>query len=170
MNRRNHHRPTGATLLEVLVAVGLSATLGASSFVVLRSTYAAWSAHEADLVAAGEAAAVLRHIVQHVRQSDSVTSVSAAADTSGHLAVISEGGQTWRWDHSGDVVTLAVDGAAAQPISEGIAQFRMIGFEADGVTPTTVPSRVHAVLVTVAANQPLGGVRTVSSNVWLRSW
>ena len=161
---------TGVTLLEVMTAVSLSATLMASSFVVLRSSYTAWQAHESDLDAAATPAAVLRHLRQHTRQAFAVTSISSAVDTSGHLAIQRTDGSTLRWEHSGTQVTLQLASDTPQPLADGVVALTMVGYEADGVTPTTEPSDVQTVQATVTASLPDGGTRTVSSYTWVRAW
>ncbi|QDT68586.1 hypothetical protein MalM25_15090 [Planctomycetes bacterium MalM25] len=163
-------RRAGVTLLEVITAVSLSATLMASSFVVLRSSYAAWQAHESDLDAAESAAAVLRHLRQHARQAVAVRSISSAADSSGHLAIERADGSTLRWDHSGTQVTLQVDATSPQPLADGVVSLTLEGYEADGVTATTEPSDVQTFRTTVTASLPDGGARTVSSFTWVRAW
>lgn len=161
---------SGATLIEVMTALSLAATLMASSFVVLRSSYAAWQAHEADLDWAGNATAVLRHLVRHTRQAVGVSAISASSDTSGSLSVVSADGTTLGWDHSGTDVMLSVNGAAGQPLAGDIQSLSFEGFLADGLTPTTDPNDVQAFRSVITTQQPAGGTRTVSSFTWLRSW
>lgn len=172
MNARvtQHRRRRGVTLLEVMTAVGLSATMMMSSFVVLRSTYAAWQAHEEDLDRGASAAATLRHLTRCVRQSSGVSAISAAADTSGSLAVVGPDGVLMTWEHTGTDVTLRLDSGAAQPLAEGIQSLAFEGYTADGVTLTTDPSEVQAVRAIVETLFPTGGRRTLSSFVWVRSW
>lgn len=160
----------GATLLEVMTAVSLTATLMASSFVVLRSSHAAWRAHRSDLEVAGEAAAVIRHIVRHARQSTDVTAISPSTDNTGSLAVSFDDGSTMEWSHSGSGVTLSQDGGAAAPLADAIDTLTFQGFQADGATPALDPAEVHALRVAVSTAAPDGGTRTVSSYVWLRAW
>lgn len=167
---RQPARHRGVTLLEVMTAVSLSAMLMASSFVVLRSSYAAWTAHEADLDRAANATAVLRHIIQHARQATSVSAISGPADTSGSMTVIRADGSTLHWNHSDTRVTLAVDSATAQPLANDIQQLSFEGYEADGTTPTIEPDNVQALRTIVTTQLPSGGTRSVSSFTWLRSW
>lgn len=167
--RKNNDR-RGVTLLEVMTAATLSATLMASSFVVLRSSHAAWLAHETDMNAAGEAAGVLRHFLQQTRQAAGVNAISAAADTSGALTILRDDGTTLTWEHSGSAVTVQEDGGAAEPLADGILSLRFEGIEADGSTLTNEPSDVHAIRASVTVDAPTGGVRTVSTYTWVRSW
>ncbi|TWT97870.1 hypothetical protein Pla108_20240 [Botrimarina colliarenosi] len=160
----------GVTLLEVMTAATLAATMMTASFVVLRSSYAAWTAHEADLDRAGNATAVLRHLVQNVRQCAGVVAITAPSDDSGSLTVVLADGATWRWDHSGTSITLSINGGASQPLAEDIQQLTFTGYEADGLTPTTEPNDVQAVHASVTTQLPAGGARTVSSYTWVRSW
>lgn len=171
--KRDQTRPPsrrGVTLLEVLTAVSLSATMMTSSFVVIRSSYAAWLAHEADMDRSANAAAVLRHFVQHARQGVGVSTITPAADQSGALTVVRADGSTLKWDHAGTGVTLSVNGDAAQPVADDIEALSFVGYEADGVTATTNPSAVQAVRVAATVQKPAGGARTVSTFMWVRSW
>lgn len=177
MNRpRNTTRPLrgrprrGATLLEVMTAVTLAATLMASSFVVLRSSHAAWQAHRTDLERAGEAAAVIRHVVRHARQSTGVTAISQPTDSTGNLTVAFESGSTMAWAYSAGGVTLSIDGATAQPLASDLSGLTFEGYHADGTTATNEAADVHALRVIVTTTAPDGGPRSVSSYVWLRSW
>lgn len=160
----------GVTLLEVITALSLAATMMASSFVVMRSTYAAWQAHEADLDRAGNATAVLRHLTRQVRQAVGVSTISTPLDSSGALTVVTQTGATLNWDHSGTSVTLSEAGGTAQPLASDIQSLVFEGYQADGVTTTTQPNEVQAVRVSVTTAQPAGGSRTISSFAWVRSW
>lgn len=172
MSTARQRRPSrpGLTLLEVMLSLSLCAVMMTTSFVVLRSSHAAWLAHEADLNQSGQAAALLRHLVQHVRQASTVTSVTAAGDSSGSLTVLRSDGSTLTWDHSGTSVTLSLDGGAAQPLADDIQGLEFEGLAADTTTAAADPSDVHLLRAEVTVNQPAGGARTVSSNIWLRSW
>lgn len=168
--RTNQPRRRGITLLEVITAVALSATMMASSFVVLRSTYAAWQAHEADLERAGNASAVLRHLVRCVRQSTDVSAITLSNDTSGSLTVVDQNGSTLTWDHLGTSVTLSTDAGVSQPLADDIEALSFEGYQADGVTLTTDPNEVQLVRAVVTTQLPAGGSRTISSSVWVRAW
>lgn len=146
--------------------MSLTATLMASSFVVLRSSYAAWTVHEADLDRAANAAAVLRHIVRRVRQADGVSAI----DAGGSLTVVDEDGVTHGWSHSGTDVSLSVNSGSSQPVAEDIQSLTFEGYLADGVTSTTDPDDVQSIRIVVTTQQPAGGTRTISSYAWVRSW
>lgn len=169
------HRPTpkrrhGVTLLEVMTAVSLSATMMASSFMVLRSTYAAWEAHESDLDRAGQATATLKHLTRCVRQAEGIAAISTAVDTSGSLSLIDQSGSLITWDHQGTSVTLTIDSGSQQPLADEVLSLTFEGYQADGTTLTTDPDEVQAVRVSVTTQLPSGASRTMSSFVWVRSW
>lgn len=153
-----------------MTATALSATMMTSSFVLLHSSYTAWQAHEADLDRSTNATAVLRHLVQHIRQSAGVSAISLASDSSGALTIVLADGTTLAWDHTGSGVTLSVDGGAAHPLADDIQALTFIGYEADGATATTTPEDIHVVRTVVTTQQPAGGTRTISSYAWVRSW
>lgn len=160
----------GVTLLEVMTATMISAAMMTSSVVLLRSNYAAWQAHEADIDRSANAAAVLRHLVQHVRQAVGVTAITAASNTSGSLAIALADGTLLTWAHSGSSVTLAVNSGITQPLASDIQTLRFVGYEADGLTTTVTPGDIQTIRVTLTTLQPAGGTRTYSSCAWVRSW
>ena len=62
-------RPSGLSLLEMMVATAMMATLMASVVVVMRSGYAVWNAQIADFDVLENGYGVLRHFVQQMRQA-----------------------------------------------------------------------------------------------------
>jgi hypothetical protein len=157
-------------LLEVMTATVISAAMMTSSVVLLRSNYTAWQAHEADIDRSANGAAVLRHLVQHVRQAVGVTAITAASNASGTLTLALADGTLLTWSHSGGNVTLAVNSGITQPIASDIQTLAFVGYEADGTTPTTVAGDVQTVRAILTTQLPAGGVRTYSSCAWVRSW
>ena len=85
--RAANDRRSGLSLLEMMVATAIMATLMASVVVVMRSGYAVWNAQEADIDVLENGYGVLRHFVQQMRQADSVTAISAAERHDGRLVV-----------------------------------------------------------------------------------
>lgn len=168
--RRQSDTRRGVTLLEVMTATVISATMMTSSFVLLRSSHKAWESHEADVDRSANGAAVLRHLVQHVRQAAGVTAITAASNPSGSLTVALADGTLLSWSHSGTSVTLKVNGDAAQPLADGIQSLTFVGYDADGLTLTTNPAEVQTIRAALTTQQPAGGTRTHSSCVWVRSW
>lgn len=160
----------GVSLLEVMASVAISATLMTSSFVVLRSSYAAWQAHEADLDRAAEANAVLRQLIQSVRQSTGVLSVSGEGNSTGTMTVNLADASEITWGLSGSQVTHQVDAGSTTPVANDINGLEFVGYEADGATTTTNGPDIRSIRCSVTTNLPAGGTRTVSSHVWLRSW
>lgn len=175
MKRSPLHKRPGMTLLEVMAATTIMATLMASVVVLVRSSYAVWQAHETDMEAAETAYATLRHIVRNARQATHIAAISTAVDTSGSLALLMDTGETLLWQHSGagqQVLVGALPGSASQVLADGVNQLLFVGYEADGVTATTVLDDVRAIKCSVQVTMPAGGgsTRTISSWVWLRSW
>lgn len=155
----------GVTLLEVMSVATLCATMMTSSFVVLRSSYTAWQAHEADMECGSNAAAVLRHVVRNVRQCLGVSALSASS-----LTVTRADAASLTWDRSGTDVRFQVDAGGAQPVAGDIQNLTFEGYEADGTTLAADPADVQLVRVAVTTQQPAGGTRTISTYVWVRSW
>jgi Tfp pilus assembly protein PilW len=168
--RRQPNSRCGVTLLEVMTATVISSMMMTSSFVLLRSSHQAWQSHEADIDRSTNATAVLRHLVQHVRQAAGVTEITAASNPSGSLTIALADGTLLSWSHNGMSVALSVNGGESHPLAEDIQTLTFIGYEADGLTPTTIPGDVQTVRATLTTQQPAGGTRTHSSCVWVRSW
>jgi prepilin-type N-terminal cleavage/methylation domain-containing protein len=163
----------GLSLLEMMVATTIMATLMASVVVVMRSGYAVWNAEQADIDALENAYAVLRHFVQQMRQADSVTAISAPSDTSGDLSFLTATGATRSWTHNGAPKEIYFDnGAGSGLLANGIDTLTFTGYEADGVTETTVVNDIQVVECAVQVTLPQGAgvTRTVSCHAWIRSW
>ena len=175
MKRWQRPKRRGLTLLEVMAATAMMATLMASTVVLVRSSYAVWQAHEADMERAETAYATLRHVVRSVRQATSVAAISTAADTSGNLSLVMDTGETLLWQHAGaggQVYYGVAPSSADQLLADNIDAMTFVGYEADGSTATTVVGDIHSIKCTVTVTMPAGGgsSRTVSSWAWLRSW
>jgi prepilin-type N-terminal cleavage/methylation domain-containing protein len=160
----------GVTLLEVMTATVISAAMMTSSMALLRTNYKVWQAHEADIDRSANAAALLRHLVQHVRQAAGVTAITAASNPNGSLAVALPDGTLLTWAHSGTNVTLRVNSGITQPLASDIQTLAFVGYEADGLTPTVTAGDTQTVRVVLTTLLPAGGTRTYSSCVWVRSW
>ena len=168
-----HRQPKsryGVTLLEVMTATMISATMMTSSMVLLRSNYKAWQAHEADIDRSANAVALLRHFVQNARQAIGVTAITAASNNSGSLTVALADGTLLTWAHSGTSVTLAVNSGITQPLASDIQTLSFVGYKADGVTTTVTPNDIQTIRAALTVLQPAGGTRTYSSCAWVRSW
>jgi prepilin-type N-terminal cleavage/methylation domain-containing protein len=166
----DRHR-RGLSLLEMMTATAIMATLMTAVVVVVQSGYAVWNVQEQDMDVAENGYAVLRHFVRQVRQAQAVTSISAAGDTSGYLSLLGANGDTQTWTHDSSQVMFD-DGGSPALLARQINQLSFTGYEADGVTPTTVVDDIQVVRCTVQLTLPHGGgeTRTISCRAWLRSW
>jgi len=164
---------SGMTLLELILATTLLSALVAATGIVLRTGHAAWDAHNGDAVRVASANAVLRHVARRVRQAQAVTNISLPSDTSGTLSLSMPTLETYVWDHSDvdDQVSFGVS-TADSVLAEEITELSFTGYEADGVTQTTVAGDIHSVKCHVSVQLPrdTGGARSVSCMAWLRSW
>jgi type II secretory pathway pseudopilin PulG len=163
----------GLSLLEMMVATAMMATLMASVVVVMRSGYAVWNAQEADIDVLENGYGVLRHFVQQMRQADSVTAISLPSDTTGDLSFLSATGVTRTWTHNGGPEQVYFNnGTSNHLLANSIDALTFIGYEADGVTQTTVPDDIQVVqcAVQVTLLHGAGVTRTLTSRAWIRSW
>src|SRR5262245_14269514 len=82
---RGFVRRRGLSLLEMMAATAIMATITASVVVVMRSGYAVWNAQEADIDILENGYGVLRHFVTQARQATAVTAITASSNTQGSL-------------------------------------------------------------------------------------
>jgi type II secretory pathway component PulJ len=164
-------RRSGFSLLEMITATAMMATVMTSVIVVVRSGYSIWNAQESDIDMAENANAVLRHFVREMRQATGVTAISAAGSTSGSLSFTTVAGQTRTWSFSSGTV-LFNNGTANQLLAPSINELNFIGYKADGTTATTTVDEIQIVKCTVKVTLSQGGgtTRTVSCRAWLRAW
>jgi type II secretory pathway pseudopilin PulG len=163
----------GLSLLEMMVATAMMATLMASVVVVMRSGYAVWNAQEADIDVLENGYGVLRHFVQQMRQADSVTAISLPSDTTGDLSFVTPTGVTRSWSHNGGSEEVYFNnGSSNGLLAKNIDTLTFTGYEADGVTSTTVVDDIQVIKCAVQITLPQGAgvTRTVSCQAWIRSW
>jgi hypothetical protein len=157
----------------MMVATTIMATLMGSVVVVMRSGYAVWNAEQEDIDALENAYAVVRHFVQQMRQADSVIAISAPSENSGDLSFLTAGGATRSWSHDSGQNEITYDnGVSSGLLARSIDTLTFTGYEADGVTPTTVVDDIQVVKCAVQVTLPHGAgvTRTVSCRAWIRSW
>jgi type II secretory pathway pseudopilin PulG len=161
------------SLLEMMTATTIMATLMVTVVVVVRSGYAAWNAQEADIDRLENAYGVLRHVAQQLRQANSVTAISAAGSTTGSLSFLPASGAARTWSYnSGASEVYFNNGTSNQVLAKTINSLNFVGYKADGVTATTTVGEIQVVKCTVAVTLPRGGgvTRTMSCRAWIRSW
>jgi type II secretory pathway pseudopilin PulG len=163
-------RPSGLSLLEMMVATAMMATLMASVVVVMRSGYAVWNAQEADIDVLENGYGVLRHFVQQMRQATSVTAISAPSDTTGDLSFLTATLTTRSWSHNGGPKEVYFNnGSGNQLLAKKIDTLSFTAYEADGVTATTTIGDIQVVKCTVQVTLA-GATRTLSGRAWIRCW
>ena len=156
-----------------MAATAIMAAIMTSVVVVIRSGYAVWNAYEQDIDIAENAYGVLRHFVRQMRQATAVTAISAPSDTTGDLSYTTAGGLTQSWSLNGGTGEVTFNnGTTNSTLARDIDELVFEGYEADGVTPTTVVADIQIVKCTVEVTLTQGGgtTRTVSAKAWIRSW
>jgi len=165
-------RRGGFSLLEMMAATTIMAVIMGSVVVVIRSGYAVWNAHEQDLDIAENGYDVLRHFVRQMRQAGSVTSITAASNTTGSLSFVNASGVTQTWSLDGSSQVNFNNGTSTQLLAKSINQLSFVGYKSDGVTATTTVAEIHIVKCTVQFTLTKGGgtTKNVSAMAWIRSW
>jgi hypothetical protein len=171
--RARFHAHLGLSLLEMMVATAMMATLMSSVVVVMRSGYAVWNAQEADIDALENGYGIMRHFAQQMRQADAVTVISAPSDTTGDLSFTTATGVTRSWSHTGGPELVYFNnGTSNELLAKNIDSLTFTGYEADGVTQTTVVNDIQVVKCAVQVTLPQGAgvTRTMSCRAFIRSW
>ncbi len=173
MKRPAANSRAGMTMLEVLLATAILTTVVTAVSVLLRTSYAAWQAHEQDAEHIQALHATLRHLVREIRQAKAVTAISAPGELSGSLSMEVADGSTRVWAH--DAATEEVrfgTGSADSLLADSITELSFAGYAADGVTATSSPDEVQLIRCTATTELPrsVGGRRSVSCWAWIRSW
>jgi prepilin-type N-terminal cleavage/methylation domain-containing protein len=162
----------GLSLLEMMAATAIMATLTASVVVVMRSGYAVWNAQEADIDVLDNGYGVLRHIVTEMRQATAVTAITASGNTQGSLSFTTSTGTTRTWARNATSDVYFNNGTSNQLLAKSINSLTFTGYKADGVTATTNITDIQVVECQVQITLPRGAgvTRTLTTRAWIRSW
>jgi type II secretory pathway pseudopilin PulG len=170
VRRRRRRARRGSTLLELVVAAGLLATVMTAMAALLRISEGTWQSHDNYLTRVESAHAVVRHITRSLQQAIVVQAISAPTDDSGSLTAVGPTGDVLVWDHAGGNVSYGIN-TADSLLAENIETLTFTGYEIDGATATTTPSAIRLIQMEVGVTPaPTAGTRTVSGYVWLRAW
>src|SRR6185369_11116815 len=75
----------GLSLLEMMAATAIMATVTAAVVVVMNTGYTVWNAQEADIDVLENGYGVMRHFVRQMRQATAITAITASGNTTGSL-------------------------------------------------------------------------------------
>jgi type II secretory pathway pseudopilin PulG len=160
------------SLLEMIAAMAIMATLTGSIVVVMRSGYAVWNAQEADVDVLENGYGVLRHFVRQMRQANAITAITAPANTQGSLSFTLPSGAACTWARNASSDVYYNNGTSNQLLAKGITSMTFTGYEADGATTTTTVTDIQVVQCQVQIVLPRGGgvTRTLTTRAWVRAW
>ena len=166
------NRRSGLSLLEMMAATAIMATLTASVVVVMRSGYAVWNAQEADIDVLDNGYGVLRHFVTKMRQATTVTAITASGNTQGSLSFTTSTGATCIWARNSSSDVYFNNGTSNQLLAKSINSMTFTGYKADGITATTTVTDIQVVQCQVQITLPRGAgvTRTLTTRAWIRSW
>jgi type II secretory pathway component PulJ len=162
------------TLVEMIAATAIMATLTVASFSLVRTANNAWLRHRDDSATRREALAAMNHLVRQIRQASRVTAISTAANPAGSLTLLMTGSATACWiRNAGTSQVLYGTSTPTSLLATGITELSFVGLKANGSTATTQTDLIHAVKCTIKylVPRPSGAVtETLSSTAWLRAW
>lgn len=172
--RKCNRRLAGFSLLELVAATAIMATLSAASFMLVRTSHTAWMKHRDDADQRQAALAALQHVMRKVRQATRVTAITAAANTAGSLTLLMADGAQAMWSrNSGTNQLLYGTTSATNLLAANITETTFAAFKADGTTTTTQVDLIHAVRCTLkyTLTRPGGtSTETISCTAFLRAW
>src|SRR5215208_4968338 len=123
-------RRSGLSLLEMMAATAIMATLTASVVVVMRSGYAVWNAQEADIDVLENGYGLLRHFVTQMRQGTAISAITAANNTAGSVSFTTSTGITRTWARNGSNDVYFNNGTANQLLAKNINSLAFTGYKA----------------------------------------
>src|SRR5262245_31366173 len=121
-------RRNGLSLLELMAATAIMATITASVVVVMRSGYAVWNAQEADIDVLENGYGVLRHFVTQMRQGTAVSSITASNNTLGNLQFTTSTGVTRTWARNASNEVYFNNGTSNQLLAKNINSLTFTGY------------------------------------------
>jgi prepilin-type N-terminal cleavage/methylation domain-containing protein len=165
-------RRRGLSLLEMMAATAIMATVTAAVVVVMNTGYSVWTAQEADIDVLENGYGVLRHFARQLRQATSVTAITAAGNTAGSLSFTLASGATCTTARNASSDVYYNNGTSNQLLAKSINSMTFTGYKADGVTATTTVADIQMVQCQVQITLPRGAgvTRTLTTRAWLRSW
>lgn len=166
------NRRGGLSLLEMMAATAIMATLTVSVVVVMRSGYAVWNAQEADIDVLENGYGVLRHVVTQMRQASDVSAITAGNNTAGSLSFTTPSGVTRTWARNASNDVYFNNGTSNQLLAKNINSLTFTGYKADGVTATTTVADIQVVQCQLQITLPRGAgvTRTLTTRAWVRAW
>src|SRR5689334_17205343 len=165
-------RRRGLSLLEMMAATAIMATVTAAVVVVMNTGYSVWTAQEADIDVLENGYGVLRHFGRQLRKATNVTEVTAAGNTTGSLSVTLASGATCWTSREGPSDGYVNNVMSSQLLAKSINSRTFTGYKADCVTATTTVTDIQMVQCQVQITLPRGAgvTRTLTTRAWLRSW
>lgn len=170
--RAAKNRFRGLSLLEMMAATAIMSTVTAAVVVVMNTGFSAWKAQEADIDVLENGYGVLRHVARQLRQSTSVTAITAAGNTTGSLSFTMASGAACTMARNSSSDVYYNNGTSNQLLAKSIDSMTFTGYKADGVTATTTVADIQVVQCQVQITLPRGAgvTRTLTTRAWLRSW
>ncbi len=159
------------SLLELVLSTSMMALLLVPVVGLLKTSHNVWEAYESDHTRLDSLQATTRHLMRRLRDTNEIVSLSAPESTAGAISVRQSGGLVETWWRMGDQVWYHRNGTTSL-LANDIAALSFVGFEKDGVTPTTDPRRVQIVevIAKVQLDRENHSEKTSRCRVWLRPW
>jgi hypothetical protein len=159
------------SLLEMMAATAIMATVTAA-VVVMNTGYRVWMAQEADIDVLENGYGVLRHFARQLRQANSISTITAAGNTTGSLSFALASGATCTMARNGSSDVYYNNGTSNQLLAKSINSMTFTGYKADGITAATNVADIQMVQCQVQVTLPRGAgvTRTLTTRAWLRSW
>lgn len=168
----------GFSLVELMAATAITASLSGAGVVLLRTSYALWRQHEAEMTVRMEVLDALRHFVRNARQGRPVGQLSAASDSSLTLLVPAATAnvppllaKTWRHDAVAQSLTYE-DADGVETLARNVVDVSFSYVTRDAVA-TFDPALARGVAAEVVYRRPQQGSfvqETARMNAWFRIW
>ena len=167
----NSSRQAGFSLLEVLIATAMLATIVTSVTVVLRTNIDLWQDYQVSQINHDSAHGVMRHLIRQIRQCNSVVAISGSSDDTGTLELLMSDGTKYVWNADGSDVYYGEE-TASTILGNGIAALTFTGYEADGTTETSDITKIQLIRCHIGYDSPKRSParQQLESYAWIRAF
>jgi prepilin-type N-terminal cleavage/methylation domain-containing protein len=167
--RRTRH---GLSLLEMMAATAIMATVTSAVIVAMNTGYTVWIAQEGDIDALENGYGTIRHFERQMRQATAITAITASGNSLGSLSFTTATGATCTWARNGSNDVYFNNGTSNQLLAKGVTSLTFTGYKADGATATTTVGEIQVVQCQAQVTLPRGAgiTRTMTIRSWVRSW
>ncbi len=166
--------PTALTLLEMIIALSISAVIFAIIPPILKSIRNSWDFKQANAETLQSGTVLIDHLNRNLAKAVRITAVSASSTTNGYIQFEDNNGNDLRYEVVNNYVQFGAVGNLGD-LAGPVSQFRFSCYDSDEVD-TPIPDvndvisiRFVEVEATLTNSSPMGRNETFTTSVYLRT-